>query len=159
MWLLSELAMCANSECMLGCMGSCRNLHDWHNSSRVGWRSFVQLILSSYIPFWYNYNIFFTFSNSHFFSGQSRHASSSSIVLSLAWGQKAYYRGLQKLSNQILVLGQSRTKTLTKTHLAKLSNRYPKDHLLVQNLHTTNTKKHDKKFWYGTIGCKDRPQW
>ncbi len=59
--------------------------------------------------------------------------------------------GFQKLSNQILVLGQSQTKTSTKTHLAKLSNRYPKDCLLVQNQHTTNTKKHDKKV---LVSCK-----
>jgi hypothetical protein len=38
------------------------------------------------------------------------------------------------LSNQILVLGKSQTKTSTKTHLAKSRNKYPKDCLLVQNL-------------------------
>ncbi len=43
-------------------------------------RSFSNRILSSYFFFWYNYN---TFSNSHFFSGQSRHASSPSIMLYL----------------------------------------------------------------------------
>jgi hypothetical protein len=55
-------------------------------------------------------------------------------------------RGLRKLSNQFLVLGQSRTKTLTKTHLAKSSNTNPQDCLLVQNLHMMNTKKHEKSF-------------
>ena len=30
MWLLSELAMCANSKCMLGYMGLCRILHNTH---------------------------------------------------------------------------------------------------------------------------------
>ncbi len=63
--------------------------------------------------------------------------------------------GLRKLSNQNLVLGQSRTKTSTKTHLAKSINRYPKDRLLVQNLHTTNTKKHEKIF----VDCKARPKY
>jgi hypothetical protein len=62
--------------------------------------------------------------------------------------------GLQKLSNQFLVLCQSQTKTLIKTHLAKSSNKYPKDCLLVQNLHTTKTKKNKKVF----IGCKVWPK-
>jgi hypothetical protein len=30
MWLLSELAMCANSECTLGYMGSCKILRNTH---------------------------------------------------------------------------------------------------------------------------------
>ncbi len=63
--------------------------------------------------------------------------------------------GLRKLSNQILVLGQSRTKTSTKTHLTKSRNTYPKDHLLVQNLQTTNPKKHEKKVSWAV---KDQPQ-
>ncbi len=54
--------------------------------------------------------------------------------------------GLQKLFNQILVLGQSRTKTSTKTHLAKSSNTYPKDRLLTKPTYDEH-KKHDKKFW------------
>jgi hypothetical protein len=61
---------------------------------------------------------------------------------------------LRKLSNQILVLCQSQTKTSTKTHLTKLSNEYPKDHLLVQNLHTKEIKKTRKKVF---VSCKDWP--
>jgi hypothetical protein len=48
-------------------------------------RSLSNRILSSWFPFWYNYNIF---SNSHFFSGQSRHASSPSIMLYLWLGAR-----------------------------------------------------------------------
>jgi hypothetical protein len=54
--------------------------------------------------------------------------------------------GLQKLFYQKWICHQSRTKTLTKTHIAKQSKIYPNHRLLVHNLHTTKQKKKEKKF-------------
>ena len=40
-----------------------------------------------------------------------------------------------------LIFPQSGTKTLTKTHIAKRSNKYPNHRLLEHNLHTTGQEK------------------
>jgi len=40
---------------------------------------------------------------------------------------------------------QTRTKTSTKTHIAKQSKKYPNHCLLVHNLHTMKQKKKEKR--------------
>jgi hypothetical protein len=69
-------------------MGSCRILHDTHLSWPVGWEPVR--IISKFYNFLFGTTTIqsFTFSNSHFFSGQSRHASSPSIVLYLWLGAR-----------------------------------------------------------------------
>jgi hypothetical protein len=86
MWLLSELAMCANFKCTLGYMGSCRILCDTHvpclqakDHFQIESKliiSFLEQLQPNLLP------------SLHFFSGQSRHASSSSIVLYLWLGAR-----------------------------------------------------------------------
>ncbi len=69
-------------------MGSCRILHDAHHPWPVGWEP-VRIISKSHNFLFGTTTIqSFTFSNSHFFSGQSQHASSSSIMLYLWLGAR-----------------------------------------------------------------------
>jgi hypothetical protein len=69
-------------------MGSCRILYNTHLSWTVGWEP-VRIISKSYnFHFGTTTTPSITFSNSHFFSGQSRHASSPSIVLYLWLGAR-----------------------------------------------------------------------
>ena len=69
-------------------MGSCRILHDTHLSWPVYWEP-VGIISKSYNFLFRTTTIqSFTFSNSHFFSGQSRPASSPSILLYLWLGAR-----------------------------------------------------------------------
>jgi hypothetical protein len=88
MWPLSELAMYANSECMLGYMGSVRIVHNTHVPRSQAKDHFQ--IESQVHNFLFGPTTIpsLTFSNSHFFSGQSWHASSSSIVMYLWLGAK-----------------------------------------------------------------------
>jgi hypothetical protein len=88
MWLLSELAMCAKSECTLGCMGLCRILCDTYVPCSQAKDHFQIESQAHNFLFGTTTTPSFTFSNSHFFSGQSRHASSSSIVLYLWFGAR-----------------------------------------------------------------------
>ncbi len=69
-------------------MGSCRILHDTHLSWSVGWEPVRIIFKSNNFLFGTTTTQSFTFSNSHFFSGQSRHTSSSSIVLCLWLGAR-----------------------------------------------------------------------
>jgi len=52
--------------------------------------------------------------------------------------------GLQKLFYEKWIFHQSRTKTATKTNIAKQSKKDPNHRLLVHNLHTTKQKKTKK---------------
>jgi len=61
--------------------------------------------------------------------------------LFLFWGM----RGFQKLFYETWIFPQSRTKTSTKTHIAKQSKKYPNHCLLVHNIHTMKQKKKEKK--------------
>ena len=65
--------------------------------------------------------------------------------------------GLRKLIYKKLIFPQSQTKTSTKTHIAKRSNKYPNHHLLVHNLHMTKQKK-EKKGEIVFVGWKERPK-
>ena len=56
-----------------------------------------------------------------------------------------------------LIFHQSRTKTSTKTHIAKRSNKYPNHRFLVHNLHTTEQEKNEKKGEMVFVGWKARP--
>jgi hypothetical protein len=62
--------------------------------------------------------------------------------------------GLQKLFYEKWIFRQSQTKTLTKTHIAKQSNKYPNHCLLVHNLHTTKQNKKEKKGEIVFVGWK-----
>ena len=53
--------------------------------------------------------------------------------------------GLSKHFYQKWIFHQSRTKTSTKTHIAKQSIKYPNHRLLVHNLHTTKQNKTKKQ--------------
>ncbi len=80
-------------------MGSCRILHDTHLSWTVGWEP-VRIISKSHnFLFGTTPTPSITFSNSHFFSGQSRHASSPSIVLYLWLGARRPTAGRPKHSH------------------------------------------------------------
>ncbi len=69
-------------------MGLCRILQDTHLSWTVGWEP-VRYISKSYNSLSGTTTTpSITFSNSHYFSGQSRHASSPSIVLYLWLGAR-----------------------------------------------------------------------
>ena len=54
--------------------------------------------------------------------------------------------GLPKLVNQNLFFSESQTKTSTKTRIVNPRRKQPKHCLLVQNLHTTKSKKKQNKF-------------
>ncbi len=78
--------LCINIDTLTPHMGLCRILHDTHLSWLVGWEP-VRIISKSHNFLFGTTTIqSFTFSNSHFFSGQSQHASSPSIVLYLWLG-------------------------------------------------------------------------
>jgi len=68
--------------------------------------------------------------------------------------------GLRKLFYEKWIFSQSRTKTSTKTNIAKQSKKYPNHCLLVHNLHMTKYKKEkkEKKGEKVSVGCKHRPQ-
>jgi hypothetical protein len=53
--------------------------------------------------------------------------------------------GPPKLFYKKWIFPQSRTKTSTKTHIAKQSKKYPNHRLLVHNLHTAKQKEKEKE--------------
>jgi hypothetical protein len=134
--------------------------------TQTNW-SLSNRILSSYFPFWYNYN---TFSNSHFFSGQSRHASSPSIVLYLWLGAR---RPMAQSYDSVVSPGTTKGdpcvslgETLPlRTFHAKLnsqsavSTRHPTmlQHSLEKQVMSSCTYKNQNFFWFTSNVVLKRP--